>query len=266
MQERVSLLSRFLVGVALTITSLSGCSVKEDRDACPCILFLHFPEGGKEWEKLVVFLNGDQFSVRDTVDLRQLDPKGYRRMVPRGQVHLLAAAPIGTAFSPIGRLPIPEGKDCPPVYMDARTLDTRSSVVRDTVHLYKNHCRLTMEFSYLDPIGFEQLEMSVTGGVDGYDERGQMTEGRFRYPLHPDEQGRCQVFLPRQMDESLALVMEKDGIVCQTFAIGEFMKEVGYDWSSPSLKDCRMSIDVAITSMVVEIGGWKKTYSYKFAI
>ena len=250
----------------LLLMSLSSCTIKENREVCPCILTLHLDERLSDWENLVLFLNGENFFHSDTLDLERMVGRDYRLEVPRGKLSMLAVAPSGRTLSARGRIEITPGEDCPPVYTDRRNIEIHSENHRDTLLLHKNHCRLSISFTYEDPVGFQEMDMELRGNVSGYDEKGLPFPGEFRYRLEPDGKGTCEVLVPRQLDPSLELVMGREGKNLQTFAVGEFMQEVGYDWANLDLKDCRMTVDVAITALIVEISGWKKIYPLKFVI
>ena len=116
----------FLQGLAFTyvcimsllLMSLSSCTIKENREACPCILTLHMDESLSERERLVLFLRGENFFRADTLDLMRMAGTEYRLEVPRGKMSLLAVSQSERTLSEKGRIEIQPGDDCPPVYMD----------------------------------------------------------------------------------------------------------------------------------------------------
>ena len=82
------------------------------------------------------------------------------------------------------------------------------------------------------------------------------------YAMHTDAEGMCQLALPRQTDDSLVLEVHDDTGVLRAFALGEYVAASGYDWDADDLKDITISLDYALTRIVIEVGDWREEYYF----
>lgn len=236
-----------------------GCSVKEDREDCPCRLIIDMTGIDttlvKQLNLLATSPDGVVFS--DTVDAESFADL-YVRDVP----HMLMRVNVWDGDS---ELQIPYGCECPPFYMSSFDADTRGEVCRHNVELKKNHCRLTVLFD-----GREQVPYRLTfrGNVDGYGEDGFPSAGDFACVAYPvGKSAGSQVTVPRQLDSSLLLDVEDDGsTTLKTFAIGEYLQAGGYDWTAEELEDATVILDYYITGIRITYKGWDKEYSYDITL
>lgn len=124
-----------LLSVLQPFFTCPGCSVKEDRDLCPCTLVLEFPR--KDAERLqdgvTVCMRGysdDVFSLCDTLLAGQAASDGspdtvsgkwsYSYVVPKGDVDLAVAYSadgLAGELNSSGRwIEIDEGRPCPSIW------------------------------------------------------------------------------------------------------------------------------------------------------
>lgn len=250
---------------AILFHTLSGCSVKEDRDSCPCLLTLDLsalPDEGAD-EILVEGVTDGRRIFCDTLDADAMG-RPYSQLLPRGEVALDVYCPASVAESTGGIL-IEEGAECPQVRMYAEVLDTRVEKISRKVELFKNYClldiRIILTSGSLSPLAYK-----IEGNVNGYEPGGEPSVGPFEVALHPDRKGSCSVALPRQRDASLMLeIIGSDG-VSRNFAIGEYIISSGYDWTEPNLQDLSMEIDYAMTRVTLSIDRWSKTIAFNETI
>ena len=236
-----------------------GCSVKEDREDCPCRLIMDM--GGidttlvRQLNLLATSPDGVVFS--DTVQAKDFS-KLYVRDVPHTQMRI-------NAWAGSGELLIPYGCECPPFYMYSFDADTRGEVCRHTLDLKKNHCRLTVLFDGRDQVPYR---LTFRGNVDGYGDDGLPSAGDFACVAYPAEKGAgSHVAVPRQLDSSLLLDVEDEGsAVLKTFAIGEYLQAGGYDWTAEDLEDATVILDYYITGIRITYKGWDKEYSYDITL
>ena len=146
------------------------------------------------------------------------------------------------------------------------SFDFLEEQVEDTLCLFKNYCILAIQFSLPWGNAFENMDMRIRGQVNGYDAFGKPLEGNYEVRVEPDEYGRCQICVPRQIDASLSLDVVTGGEIIRSFAIGTYMEEAGYDWGKDDLADCSMKVDISLTSFDFTISGWKKTVSMKIFV
>ncbi len=263
-----------LAAAAVAVSLLASCSIKENRSGCPCLLRLEFPEDGRWTEGRVILSVRDdgEFSFSDTLDLAQADSL-YELQVPRTGVHVNLWSEEASGFVGDNGLVIPFGDDCPYVRMFSSRVDTDCESCTETVRLVKNYCRLTvvMDESDID----WPFELNVCGSIDGYGIDGNPHAGEFSHYLVPSadaESGNSgiglvrEISLPRQTDSSLKLsVMEKYSEL-KTFALGNYIQQCGYDWTSEDLQDIVVKIDYACTRISITVGPWEYSYDVDIEI
>lgn len=246
-------ISGIIVGMCL----LASCSVKEVRDACPCLLVLDFAEYGDAVPMAADLLISDEDGKiwEDVLDLSL--PTGYSVYVPKTMLHLHVWTGDEELFSEEG-MNIPSGCDCPEIYMYHANVVAAGETVTDTVRMRKNHCVMRIR---TEGEGDFPFEMKIIGNICGYDGTGEPVEGKFE--CAPDRDGDSfRVVLPRQTDDSLMLMVEGDDVSGRAFAVGQYLAAGGYDWTAPDLEDVIVTIDYALTEVRVVVNGWESVYAY----
>lgn len=271
----INIMNKFIPVLLATLLlnfSLSGCSVKEDRDSCPCLLVLNM-EGieKREGEELLISISSENgFLYKDTLLLSRL-PDKYSLEVPRGNLLLACFSPLGSVSDETGQkfhgnlISIKEGEDCPEIRMCCRLINTYSDTVHDTLRLYKNYCRLRLSFKGEEG-ATPSFNFKVEGKVSGYNAFGEPVEGGFSARMKAEGKGRFSLNLPRQKDNSLSLSL-MDGLeVVRVMALGAYIQASGYDWASPDLEDIEMELDLARTLLTLKIDNWTQEIPFEILI
>ena len=265
--ERLSRYSRLLLPLFLIVLS-GACSIKEDREDCPCWLTFDFSgiNAGelKDYCQARLYWSVLWDDGGDSGDL-PCDSGLESMVVPVPRTHVsfaLSCSPLsdGTHFP---GLVIPEGSDCPVLYSFAGTVDARMEECLVPVVLHKNYC--VMDISLRD-LYMDGAEYVLRGDVAGYDESWRPVFGTFSFILSPDSDGYCCASLPRQIDNSLKLCVFRYGELERIFALGEYVAESGYDWDAIDLEDISLEIDYSHSSASFKIDQWKKTLTFTVVI
>ena len=285
---------------------LSSCSIKEDRDGCPCWMMVEMPgQAGHDGEKVgndgrspvgagddgcvVLRLRGN--SDEDAVDYEyqvteavSVDVGALEYEVPRGSVGVSAVAfgneIPGRAWYD-GGMPdrvghdgdeiwVPVGEQMDSLYGFFKMYHTRCESVLCDVELHKEFCTVSFtlgEDGYTSPYRIE-----VWGNVAGVSAWDLMpVQGEFRYaPILKN--GVYQVRVPRQVDNSLELVMleipdqvgydgERAGddgerVVVDRLPLGEYIVRSGYDWTAEDLDDVNVALDLEMQQVTITVSGW----------
>lgn len=257
-------MSSFVLPVVIAVMLLcAGCSVKEDRTACPCRLLLDFSDVDPSVVKSADFhiSASDGFVFTGTVE-STLYNEYVAVEVPRTLVNIVTWCGAG-GYATGGVLTIPYGQDCPPVYMHTSNIVASGESVREIVHMRKNHCSML-----INVVGeeYEVADLILHGNVNGYGSDGRPSVGEFTYRSEPDESGEARAVVPRQVDDTLVLEVDDGTGISKRFAIGEYIASSGYDWTMPDLQDIIIDIDFAITHISLTIAGWDKEYKYEIVI
>jgi hypothetical protein len=245
----------------LMIVAAVGCSVKEDRTVCPCVMSLDF--SGLDTSVIqmvnVLAMSADGVVFSDCVMVDAFDDR-YERKVPHGLLQVSLWCGDGGMAGKDCLLRIPYGVECPPVYLNSFVADTRAESYHRKVSLYKNHCRLTVEMPDRQALPYS---LTFKGGVDGYDIDGSPSYGDFSCVAFPAQEGPTQVLLPRQTDSSLMLEVDDQAPHGKIFAIGEYLAAGGYDWSAENLADVTVVLDYSMTVISISMAEWDKEEEYK---
>ena len=232
---------------------LSSCSIKEDRDGCPCWMTVNLSDVAESrWKSPEVQSGIDYHSVTKSLKSRQHvvesvvlrlrgnsdeDAINYEYQVteevkasvgaleyevPRGAVGVSAVNPV--------RLTIPVGEQMDSLYGFFKMYHTRCESVLCDVDLHKEFCTVSFTLGkdgYTSPYDIE-----VWGNVAGVSVWDLMpVKGDFRYaPVQKN--GVYQVRVPRQEDNSLELVMLEISRQARNDN-GEMPDQVGHDGRYP---------------------------------
>ena len=275
---------------------LSSCSIKEDRDVCPCWMTVDLSDVAESrWkspevqsniehqdvikspesrsnvaENVLLRLRGN--SDEDAVDYEyqvteavRVDVGALEFEVPRGSVGVSAVA-FGNEIP--GRawyddksagydgdeIRVPVGEQMDSLYGFFKMYHTRCESVLCDVELHKEFCTVSFtlgEDGYSSPYRIE-----VWGNVAGVSAWDLMpVKGEFRYaPVQKN--GVHQVRMPRQVDNSLELVMLEDSEIVDRLPLGEYIARSGYDWTAEDLDDVNVALDLEMQQVMITVSGW----------
>lgn len=233
----------------------SGCSVKEDRDSCPCSL--HLTIGGERPPGPVDLA----WRIRET-DSGSMTaygeiPAEMTLDVPRCLADLCVTVSEAGCMNDSGGMDIALGDDCPSVFRGRTEADCRSGYAESMISLYKNYSELTCVLEHSGALG-PGLDYRITGNVSGYDAYGMPLPGIFNCSLECRKNSSgtflADVGVPRQIDNSLRLeVSAADGELLRRFALGEYIAASGYDWTAQELEDIVIKINIASTTLSVNV-------------
>lgn len=277
-----------LLSVLQPFFTCPGCSVKEDRDLCPCTLVLEFPREDADClqDGVTVCMRGysdDVFSLCDTLLAGQAASDGspdtvsgkwsYSYVVPKGDVDLAVAYSADGLAGELNSsgiwIEIDEGRPCPSIWTCCEKVSARADRVTVPVRLHKNFCRIDIQVRDVDGEEFP-FKLRVRGNVNGYGLDGKPARGAFLCDAERSETESAgsghgyAVTVPRQTDDSLTLEIVTDDGVAKSFAIGNYIASSGYDWTSADLKDICLEIDYARTVISFTIDKW--THSEQFEV
>ena len=288
---------------------LSSCSIKEDRDGCPCWMMVEMPgQAGQDGEKvghdgrfpvgagddgcIVLRLRGN--SDEDAVDYEyqvteavRVDVGALEYEVPRGSVGVsVIEMPDRVGHDGIvgydgDEIRVPVGEQMDSLYGFFKMYHTRCESVLCDVELHKEFC--TVSFTLGDDGYSSPYHIEVWGNVAGVSAWDLMpVQGEFRYaPMQKN--GVYQVRVPRQVDNSLELVMveipdqvgydgeeipgqagydgERTGddgerVVVDRLPLGEYIARSGYDWTAEDLADVSVALDLEMQQVMITVSGW----------
>ncbi len=231
-----------------------SCTVKEAREDCPCALYIHLEHLPLSPVQLIVTGEGFRQEVKvnsDTVLVMRPPKSGA-----------LVRAVAGASLSAEGKVDIPYGYDCPPVYLFDAEVDTALDSARVDVQLQKHFCNLSISFE--GPSGWgEPYWTEVRGEVDGLRWDGTPLEGAFSCRLDDG----LTVRLPRQWPEQLLLLdITMPDRVVRTFNLGYYLEQAGFDWTAPDLEDRSLEIALSVTALTLRIDYWTTVIPFEIIV
>ncbi len=279
---------------------LSSCSVKEDRDGCPCWMAVDLSKVAESrWkspkvqscaeyqkvtklpesrpnvaEDIILRLRGN--SDEDEVDYSYQVTEEVRAAagaleyeVPRGSVGVsVIEMPDRVGHDVIvgydgDEIRIPVGEQMDSLYGFFKMYHTRCESILCDVELHKEFC--TVSFTLGEDGYSSPYDIEVWGNVAGVSAWDLMPVlGEFRYaPMQ--ENGVYQVRVPRQVDNSLELVMleipdqvgyDGERVVVDRLPLGEYIARSGYDWTAEDLADVNVALDLEMQQVMITVSGW----------
>ena len=273
------------------ILLLSSCSLKEDRSGCPCWMTVDLSKVAESrWkspemqssteyqmvtkslesrqhiaESVVLRLRGNSdedevdyaFKMTETVNT-EVGALEYE--VPRGSVGVsVIGMPDRVGHDGIAgydgdEIRIPVGEQMDSLYGFFRMFYTRCESVLCDVELHKEFC--TVSFTLGDDGYISPYDLEVWGNVAGVSPWDLMPlEGDFRF-APSQEDGVYRVRVPRQVDNSLELVMLEDSEIVDRLPLGEYIARSGYDWAADDLADVHIALDMEKQQVMIKVSGW----------
>lgn len=238
---------------AAGLLCLLSCSVKEQREACPCALSIVLENlpGPVSVQVIGGSHQATYHSGGDTV---------MRVQAPKGKIRLSALC--GARLQPNEDLEIPLGYECPPVYLYSELVNTLRDSASVKPQLHKHFCTLSLTFD--GPRGWgEPYWAQVRGQVGGMDREGHPAPGDFSCRLDTG----FSIRLPRQSpNQELWLDITMPDRVVRSFPLDRYMLEAGFDWTAPDLEDLPLQISLSVTELLLSSGNWKKVIPIKMDI
>ena len=236
-----------LLGMTVMLAALCSCSVKEDRSDCPCWLTV-------EAEKSISISGwfGQTNLFRDHAG-------GFvERTVPRGTVDITGVH---------GSLVAPVGHQLDSLFAAHVSVNTVAEFRHTKVALRKNFATVELDFKDEDD-GRTEYELEVTGTVCGADARTlEPKEGHFRCIPEPQAAKRGYAFrVPRQKDESLRLILSREGTVRETIDLGRIIVKNGFDWTKEDLGDITVLCDLPAHTFTISIKDWEGPVTFEITI
>lgn len=249
---------------AILMCCCSSC-VKEHREDCPCTYVLELGEIDLSLaDSIVVAIESqDGFNFEKTISSKDFQAP-LSLEVPRKGINVCVVSCDRNLFQGGKGLLIPQGEDCPPVYLFSHKVDTHQDIVRDTVRLHKNYCRMTLQMSSEQL--YPDFEMAVLGSVCGYDVAGEPLKGTFNTIGIEIDATKAIVNLPRQVDASLRLQMLEGGKLVREFALGEYIASSGFDWTQEDLGNLEVTVNFALVGISLKVEPWSESYEWEVEI
>ena len=251
-------------GIFMAIVTVSAsCSLKENRDGCPCHLIIGLDNAvGNGNADIFIFQDGEEVLTDNVVPADY--PEGYRCEVRRRPASATVIQGLEESVLNGGRLVIRDGNDADRLFLYNETLQCGSETVRAAADLHKNWT--TLEISLAAEAGEDSpagnVRIDISGGICGMDLRnGAPVRGDFQCIARLADSGFAvyAVNLPRQIssEDEILIAVSRNGKELFSCDISEAISRTGFDWSKPDLDDIRLRLDYISALFDVEIAEWE---------
>lgn len=258
--------SEILLGTLL-LAGLSACSVKEDREPCPCYLDVDYSrvletrpmEDVPGRVEVAVKVGGH--ALLETHKLQDC-PRVSESVVDRLTAHVIGIV-HGNLLRDFLRqgdvLTWKAGNQIDSVFVYSQEIDCSGE---EAYCLIEPHKQFHTIF-FTDETGgtaLRQYNMVVTGSTCGFRaDNFEAVEGEYLYTVQEyDRDGGISVRVPRQKNDDLRLELwtKDDFRKVFTAPIGQYMKAAGYDKTATDLVDFRIDIHFRDALVYVRVADW----------
>lgn len=260
-----------MTGLAVALSVLCSCSVKEDRSLCPCYVDMIVDEFVRDgFSSGTVAFSSDGFDFRDDILLADHVGGGYTVAVPRSFVKAACVCGLDRSHISGNCISIPEGEASDPI-MSYR----ESFLPRGDEHLlyavpHKQYCRIDLILENpMEDYPYAFRVRSDCSGLDIFDL--QPVRGSFDTSVYANALGEYSTLLLRQSPESelfLDVLLPVSGSVSDwelqyTVSLSDALEAVSYDWTKEDLDDVSLTVDYARAEVTVEISEWEGSVNEK---
>lgn len=248
-------IKRILV-LAFFLQIIPSCSIKENREECPCTLTLDLSKC-MTGQTVTVIGSSTNHTFTRTVKVSK-DSTSIKQSVSKGEVHLCAYSGIAEMVSLNDILTIPAGKECDRILMNSYDILCKGESAVDTLYLHKQYAEITLRF--IDAVDeIFPYEITAKGNINGIDILSlDPVKGPFEFrPTAEGEFGREFKFrVPRQTDESLTIEIWNGSTYLSTIELGKEINRNGFNWDKEDLDNIAIEIDYSHSEMSIQIIGW----------
>ena len=248
---------RSILPACLGLLVLGACSVREDRIPCPCYLKVSFADPEAAGAVSLTGWNGENV-FREQVRIEDCRPD-WKRPVPKGTFVFSACTGIGNAVLDGHQVRIPAGCEADSLYAFARDVDATGEAAAVEVTLRKQFATVFLDIrkpaETVRSCGFQ-----VDGDTCGFDllDYAPVT-GTFHFAPRPaDGESIVSFRVPRQQEATLRVTIRPEDAPAASFPLGEYIRQLGYNWKSEELQDIYVAIDLARGRVGVRVEDWEE--------
>jgi len=261
-----------LLAALLAAVSLAGCSVKEDRDGCPCWVSVNvdrFIAAGHHSGH--VLYSSSEGVYNDTTDFNAHIGTGYGITVPREQVSCAVVAGC-TQASRFSRDVVYTAyhAEADPLFAYSETFTRKSDEYTVTAVPHKQYCRISFKHVDRDMGVAYPYVFRISCKYNGYNLTTRLPEpGEYVWVAAQDRQGLYSMNVPRQGSyEMLFEVLQLksadrwEAVPVYAKELGEEIRKAGYDWTAEDLADMEVTVDFSSMTSTVSVRDWEEDHTY----
>lgn len=248
-----------------------ACSIKEDRSACPCYIYVvvdDFIEAGLD-EALVAFSAGGNMDS-EQLDLKQYAGSAYKRTLPRTEAKVAAVAGMVNTVLEGDHLVVPYGNEADSLWLYNEIFFCDGDEYRIRAVPGKEFCTLTLIVSGLEEDLAPESTFRVTAACSAIDIFSRTPRaGAYSSIASRNEDGNYVVRIPRQSGYEILLEISvpqpeagENADLFYSMDIGKKFMEAGYDWDRKDLLDVSAVVNFNEIDIELSIEEWVPDDSY----
>ena len=261
--------------LAAGLLAAGGCTVREDRQPCPCFLDVDyrevlaadlFPEEEPGIVDVAVLIPGHP--VRCTHKLAAC-PDIEEKTVSRdtAQIVALVGNRMPEGFPEQGtQIRYEAGNQIDSLYVHTDRVDCTVEEVTCVLRPLKQFSTITFTDEHAGDT-LRKYNLVVRGTTCGFDAADlSALKGAYLYTVQEyDRNGRISVRIPRQAESSLMLDFYDKNTYQQLFTapVGLYLFDAGYNPEAPGLEDYTVRIDFERALVYLRIADWEEEYIYQ---
>ncbi len=252
-------MKRTYIILSTILFSLVSCSVKEDRDDCPCWLQIDMSACSRFAD--MVSLKGwtDDRNVFGVQVFKEDFAPDHEEEVPRTLVHYNATSGLVSNRNSGISVIIPEGEQSDRLYAYRADVQAFGETAYDKISLHKQYAAVAIKIEDSD----NEYSLVVRSGWNGMNlDTLKPVSGPFSFAPEPTEEKVWYFRLPRQGDDSLVLEITGESGRTYPYDLGGLIRASGYDWNAEDLDDIMLGVDYVSWKMSIEVIPWEEGLVY----
>lgn len=275
------------IAVIILVAVASGCSVKEDRCLCPCILTVHVSDVAGIPEGLTISVQSED-EINTEFHGRIMPgnyPGGYNIQVSRGVKYVSAITGRRECIVNDNKLTAKTGNGFDRILLHQSEVSCHGDIANDTVTLHKEFAEIAIElidesncqlgcslsascnYSGIDLISSNPVKSQLITEI--MSDRTADDKMLFRPVQAIDTTGRSnrifRFICSRQADYDMTVVLTaNDDSIIDTIPVGKMLMKAGYSWETADLQDVFIRIDKANIGVSVSISDWQTGEKHEF--
>lgn len=240
---------------ATALLLLPSCSVKEDRQPCPCWLTVVLDDASRTApDAKVLLMSGNERLISESVSPEE----EYERTVPRGYVRTVVCTGADLSVMSTGTVAFRHGEQIDTIWSHTAVVDCRNEFARDTAALHRQFAvaRLVLKAAPEEDDGRLYSVETSCGGLDL--QSSSPTKGGWGMRLVMDGTSGCVFSVPRMRPEDrFAIRISNPDGGDDEVDIQAMLRDIGYSWSKRDLDDMVIALDYARGTVDITVLPWE---------
>jgi len=240
---------------ATALLLLPSCSVKEDRQPCPCWLTVVLDDASRTApDAKVLLMSGNERLISESVSPEE----EYERTVPRGYVRTVVCTGADLSVMSTGTVAFRHGEQIDTIWSHTAVVDCRNEFARDTAALHRQFAvaRLVLKAAPEEDDGRLYSVETSCGGLDL--QSSSPTKGGWGMRLVMDGTFGCVFSVPRMRPEDrFAIRISNPDGGDDEVDIQAMLRDIGYSWSKRDLDDMVIALDYARGTVDITVLPWE---------